>query len=309
MKRFSIGASIGDGFGLIARRPLAVFVWGLLLLAPTFASFGLMLPMMGEMFANMPQSGSDYPADSAFPDRLMAEMMQFQLVSMLLNIVQLLAMAVVYTAIFRAVLKPRGAQRLLPPRRHGRVARGGRRSGDRRRPVRGDDRPSCSSPPPWDSRCGAAIRRSRSAPSSPSPSCFFCSSCGGVSRVSMMAPASVLYRDFAFAQGWRLASGQSWPLFGMMVLIFLMILAIEVALVLAGVFAFSGLWASFGPAWAGTEANPFAEMDAWLAANWYWAVIGGAVTALIYGCVPDARRRPVRLGLPAAGGEQRAVFG
>ena len=101
MKRFSIGASIGDGFGLITGRPLSVFVWGLLLLAPTFGSVALILPAMGEMFATLPASEAS-AADDAFTDQMFAAMMQLQLVSMLLNIGQLVIMAIVYTAIFRA---------------------------------------------------------------------------------------------------------------------------------------------------------------------------------------------------------------
>ena len=46
MARFSIGTAIGEAFGLMRRRPLAVFVWGLLMVAPSVASMALILPMM-----------------------------------------------------------------------------------------------------------------------------------------------------------------------------------------------------------------------------------------------------------------------
>ncbi len=44
MRRFSIGTAIGHAFGLIRRRPLAVFVWGLLTVAPILGGFALILP-------------------------------------------------------------------------------------------------------------------------------------------------------------------------------------------------------------------------------------------------------------------------
>ena len=107
MKRFSIGTSIGEGFRLVGSRPLTVFVWGLLMLAPTFGAMALILPAMGEMFASMPDADSAAAMDEAFSEAMFGQMMQFQLASMLSNVVQLVVMAVIYTAIFRAVLRPR----------------------------------------------------------------------------------------------------------------------------------------------------------------------------------------------------------
>lgn len=285
MRRFSIGTSIGDGFGLVKSRPLAAFVWGLLLLAPTFGSFALILPMMGEMFATMPAAGAEAAGDNPFADRMFAEMMQVQLASMLLNVVQLVIVAVVYTAIFRTLLRPaeRGVFSLRLGMDELRVAVVGLAiivvlyavmiavvllgaalgfalwSAD---PVAAG----------WAIGLYALLA--------------VLGACWAMARASMMAPASVLYRDFAFAQGWRLASGKGWPLFGMMLLILLMIVAIEAVLVLIGVVAFSGVWAASGLDWAADpDANPFIGMNAWLAANWYWVMIGAAVASFFYGVV------------------------
>ena len=106
MKRFSIGTSIGDGFGLVTGRPLSVFVWGLLLLAPVIGCFALVLPMMGQVLASMPAAEAASTADEAFTEQMFAATMQFQLASMLINVCQLVLAAIVYTAVFRAVLRP-----------------------------------------------------------------------------------------------------------------------------------------------------------------------------------------------------------
>jgi hypothetical protein len=283
MRRFSIGRSIGDGFGLVTRRPLSVFVWGLLLLAPAFGSFALILPIMGEMFATMPAAGADAAGDNPFADEMFAEMMQFQLASMLLNIVQLVIMAVVYTAIFRAVLRPgqRGVFSLRLGMDELRVAVVGLAIGVVLYVATivmvllggaigfafwGGDPVAAG----WTLGVYALLA--------------LLGACWAMARASMMAPASVLYRDFAFVQGWRLASGKGWPLFGMMLLILLMIIAIEVVLVLIGVLAFSGFWAANGLDWtANQDANPFAGMNVWLTANWYWMLLGAAVGSFLYG--------------------------
>lgn len=283
MKRFSIGRSIGDGFGLVTSRPLSVFVWGLLLLAPTFGSFALVLPAMGEIVASMPEPGTVSPDSEPFTDPAFAGMMQLQLASMLLNIGQLAVMAIVYTAIFRAVLRP--SERRLFSLRLGmdelRVGVVGLTIGVVlyiAAMVLGL----------IGLGLGLAVWSSN-----PTAGVFILilyallvlvGVLWAMARVSMMAPASVLRRDFAFAEGWRLASGKTWPLFGMMLLILLMILAIEVVLVLIGVLAFSGLWPTSLETWA-ADANPFLGLSVWLAANWYWMVTGALVVSFFYGVV------------------------
>ena len=270
MKRFSIGASIGDGFGLITGRPLSVFVWGLLLLAPTFGSVALILPAMGEMFATLPASEAS-AADDAFTDQMFAAMMQLQLVSMLLNIGQLVIMAIVYTAIFRAVLRPaeRGFFSLRLGMDELRVAVVGLAIGV-----------VLYIAMIVIALIGAALIFALWSTDSTLGAwglglyvlLALVGVCWAMARVSMMAPASVLHRDFAFVEGWRLAAGKAWPLLGMMILI------------LVGMLVFSGVWATAGSAWV-ADANPFPGLNAWLAANWYWVAIAAVIGSFFYGAV------------------------
>lgn len=283
MRRFSIGASIGDGFGLVARRPLSVFVWGLLLLAPVFGGLALIFPTMGEMFANMPAAGADAAVDDPFPEQMFAQMMQVQLAYMLLNISQLVIMAVVYTAIFRAVLRP--AESGIFSLRLGmdelRVAVVGLATVVALYAV-------VVVVALLGAALGFALWSGDPLVAAWAMGAYALLAVLGIfwatARASMMAPASVLYRDFAFVQGWRLASGKGWPLFGMMLLILLLIVVIEVVLVLIGLVAFAGFGAVTGLHLA-ADGDPFSGMEAWLAANWYWVAIGAAAASFLYGMV------------------------
>lgn len=284
MRRFSLGTSLGDAFGLIHRRPMAVFVWGLLLVLPLFAAMALMFPAMG----SMAEFSAEAEASDTIPPGFMAHMMQFQLGSMLANFGQLLLMAVVYTAIMRSVLRP-------------------------------EERSWCSLRIGMDELrvavvglvvgvgmyivimmlvlVGVAVGLAAwGSGLEPGPGValavglalvLILALCWGLARVSLMAPATVLYRDFAFSQGWRLAAGKAWPLLGMMLLIALILLAFEAVLVLAGVLiAVATVGSGAGEGWsAGAAENPFPYVEAWLSANWHWVALGGAVAAIFYGVV------------------------
>lgn len=284
MARFSIGTAVGDAFALIRRRPLAVFVWGLLLVAPLFASVALLLPTMAEMFANLPAPGESGP-DDMIAGRLAAEMMQFQLASMLLNIGQMLAAAVVYTAVFRAILRPqeRGAFSLRVSMDELRVAVVGLAIGVGLYAamllfvVVG-------------LAVGFAVWTSGDSVGLTVAICvmvliMLLGLLLALARVSMMAPASVLYRDFAFVQGWRLAGGQTLPLFAMMLVVLVLILLFEVLLVVAGMAAFAGVAAVTAFEWTPMRpyVNPFVGLNAWVVANWYWVALGGLVASFVYG--------------------------
>lgn len=284
MARFSIGAAIGDAFGLIRRRPFSVFVWGLLLLMPAVGAFALVFPAMSQMMADTAMHGRQGP-DGVMAAPMVGQIMQFQLASMLLNLGQLLTTVVVYTAIFRAVLRPResGFFSLRIGMDELRVAVVGLAIGI-----------GLYAATLVLVLLGAVVGFAVST--ADNPALLVGTICIMVlvlmlviflalARVSLMAPASVLYRDFAFVQGWRLASGKMWPLFGMMLLVFLMILVLEavvffgVAMIVLGTGAAAGLnWAQLDP-----SINPFAGMDAWLVGNWYWAVFGGVLASLVYG--------------------------
>jgi len=107
----------------------------------------------------------------------------------------------------------------------------------------------------------------------------------GLARLSLIAPASVLYRDFAFSQGWKLASGKGWPLLGMLLLLYLMVVVIYIVLIIIVSIAAGGLIAATGSTWAGAghDANPFEGMSAWVGVNWPWLFVGGLVLSGVYG--------------------------
>ena len=104
MARFSIGTAISEAFGLIRRRPLATFVWGLLMLAPSVGSLALILPILGGMITAIAVEGAD---PDQVQNAMMGDMMQMQGLSALLNLGQLVVTVVVYTAVMRAVVRPR----------------------------------------------------------------------------------------------------------------------------------------------------------------------------------------------------------
>lgn len=286
MKRFSIGTSIAEGFRLVTSRPLTVFVWGLLMLAPAFGALALILPAMGELFASMPDPDSAAAVDEAMSDAMFGQMMQFQLASMLSNVVQLLVMAVIYTAIFRAVLRPRESSffSLRLGMDELRVAVVGLAIGvglyvtTMVAVLLGVG-------------IGFGVGASDTAAGIWTAAVLVFAVILGVlwmmARVSLIAPASVLYRDFAFAQGWKLASGKGWALFGMSLLICLMIMGIYLIVGLIVAVTIGGLVATMMPAFESMppDANPFAEMSAWMAANWYWAIVAGLIGSMVYGAL------------------------
>jgi len=280
MKRFSIGASIGDGFGLIRRRPLTVFVWGLLILAPTFAALGLMLPAMGELFAGMPDHDVGQGGPSALPEGMVAQMMQFQMGSLLANFGQYLMMALVYTAVFRAVLRPDESSffSLRVGMDELRVAVAGLAIGLGVYVVMILGLLVCLALgfALWQQGAAAALWTAGIV-----GGLLFLTVLWGLARLSLIAPASVLYRDFAFVQGWKLAAGKAWSLLGMMLLIYMLFLAVYIVAVIAVVSAISAA----GPTWSGVghAGNPFEGMGAWMNANWPWVVVGGLAAAAIYG--------------------------
>lgn len=284
MARFSIGTAIGDAFGLIRRRPLSVWVWGILLMAPGAVGLALVFPAMAGVFADMPPPGDDAAAD-AMTGRMFGEMMQLQLASMLSNVGQLLVMAVVYTAVFRAVLRPN--QGSVFSLRIGmdelRIAVVGLALGVGLYAAMlvfimvG----MAIGFAVWTSGDPGVLAVTVTVMALIMLAVLFLA----LARVSLIAPASVLYRDFAFAQGWRLAAGKTLSLFGMMLLIFLMILVIQAMLVGIAAIVFSSVGLLGGFHWAALhhEANPFAAMSDWFAANWYWAALGGLVASFFYG--------------------------
>ncbi|MBA4803301.1 MAG: hypothetical protein H2038_01475 [Brevundimonas sp.] len=278
--RFSMGAALGEAFGLMRRRPAAVLVWGLIVAGPGFAALALILPAMGDLIAHMPVDPS--ADDPAFDRLMMTHMVQFQLASMLGNVGQLLGMALAYAAVMRAILRP--SERSFFSLRIGmdelRVAVVGLAIGVGLYVVTiavlllGAALVASL----WGVGKGVAIGAGLVLGVA-----AFVALLWALARLSLIAPASVLDRDFAFERGWRLARGQGWPLLGLMLVIILIVLALEVVLILI---AAAGLVAAIGAHagdWPPAGDNPFPHIHAWLAVNWPWLTLVGLVATWLYG--------------------------
>tara|TARA_R110000787_G_scaffold9595_5_gene33375 strand:+ start:351 stop:1310 length:960 start_codon:yes stop_codon:yes gene_type:complete len=274
MARFSIGTAFGDAFRLVGRRPVSVLVWGLLILLPSAGAVLVTLPMIAEAIASS-EAGRD-------PD--FTGMIQLQGVSGLLHIVQLLVMAVVYTAVMRAIIRPR--ETAVFSLRLGmdelRVAVVGVA-------VFIGVYVALIVLVLLGAAVGYAVWQLNSPGNWMAITALVLVLILGVwlmlARISLIAPASVLYRDFAFVQGWRLGRGQTWPLFGMMLLLVVIILLVELAVAIAALAAFG-----VGAAFINLEsievwANPanWGDPVPWLMANWIVCALGGLVLSFVYG--------------------------
>lgn len=281
MARFSIGTAIGEAFGLIRRRPLAVVVWGLLMVAPLVAGFALILPMMGGALTSI-------AADAADPDQIqnamMGEIMQVQGVTSLLHLVQLLVTVVVYTAVMRAVVRPRETSffSLRLGMDELRVAVVGLAI------IVGFYLVALILV-----LLGVGIGFAVWGLGEPFNWLIIVALCIGLmlaiwlgaARVSLIAPASVLYRSFAFAEGWKLGRGRAGALLGMMLLIVLIVLVLE--MLVLGIGAAVVALSAGGMDWARLHTDlagdPVAGVQALFVANWPWVTAGGLIVSALYG--------------------------
>jgi len=106
MAQIAVGAAIGAGFGLIRRRPLTVLAWGALRAIVLALVIALLAPLYLAMFgafAQAAQAGSNTPPNMS---AIAPQMMATSGLAQLLNLGQLLLSAVIYCAVFRAVLHP-----------------------------------------------------------------------------------------------------------------------------------------------------------------------------------------------------------
>lgn len=109
MAQLSIGEALGEGFGLIGRRPLDCLAWGLayfvIAVLPSLLIMGSILPdyiaFMRDFMAH-PNTMEGGP----FAQPSMAFAMKMQAVQPIIWLGLIAGQAVVYSAIFRAVLRP-----------------------------------------------------------------------------------------------------------------------------------------------------------------------------------------------------------
>jgi len=280
---FSINQALAAPFHLVRRQPLAVFVWGLLILLPSVASIALSFAMMGDIAMLGPD---------AAPDAVLPRMMQFQAASMLLSLLQMAASLVIATAVIRATLSigRREAFFFL------------RLSMDELRYVvvaiatfggiyiamivlmlvggtAGLALWMVGEPWNWVAAFVIAL-------------VCIVALLLALLRVSLIAPATILYRDFAFKQGWALARGQVLKLLGLALLIALIgivIWSIVAAVVVFGL-TIGGVvdWAGLGEAFENETWTPalidWPTVLPWAIASTlplaflcgFWAVLGSA---------------------------------
>lgn len=242
------------------------------------AGFGAMLPAMEHFGALEAAGGSADQVSNAF----VIQMMQMQLSMMLLNIVQLLMTAVIYTAVMRAVVRPTETSwfSLRLGMDELRVAVAGIA-------IFGGAYVALMV-------CVLLLVGIGFAAFAADPTVgtivMIILGLGlmvgfwiAVMRICLIGPASVLYRGFAFAEGWRLARGQTMRLFGMSLLLVLIVWALEIVIVAIGMGIFLAAGGAGLAEHAESALNPFQGWSAWMTANWIWVVVGGIVGSAVYG--------------------------
>jgi len=220
---YSISEALASGFRLTKRRPLQVWAWGVVSVAPSLLIGALMLRLFGAM--TLEGMASDEPSAA-----MIGQMIQFQALSGLANILQLLIWVVVTAAIFRAVLFP-----------------------ERPAPFAGlkvgmdEVRVAVVGLALIVGFYAAAIVIALVA-FAVGVGLWFVSEAAAVAvgllvalaaglavwcvilRACLIMPASVALGDFAFVQGWKLSKGQVLRLLGLSLAIVGVVLAIELAL-------------------------------------------------------------------------------
>lgn len=231
MKTFSIGEAIAEPFRQAGRRPMAVIVWGLVLLAPAVIAFATMIPFLADMAASGAFDMGPDADVSPFDDNF-AAMVQVQIWSQLANLLQMLAALLVTTATIRAVFAGRRGDRtgFLRVGMHElyvavigvtiffgmitamvvtallAVAIGVAFRGI---------------PDPWRVLIYVGMGVAYAV--------GFLALWG---RLALLAPASLRYETFAFVEGWKLGRGQTRRLLGVLLLQFLIFIAMGIALAL-----------------------------------------------------------------------------
>jgi hypothetical protein len=210
---FSFNDAVGAPFLLLRRRPLYLFVWGLMMMALVAAMYSLLIPLMASMVGSA--SGEE-----AFDTYLM-ESIRLQAAINGMNIVMYLVMLLTWTAAARATLSPGRGDRFLFLRL-------------------GMDEVRVAVTVVavfigWyiallvlillGVGIGAALWSSSQATAVGVLIVYgllvFALSIWGWLRVSLIAPASLILKRFAFAEGWALARGQMWKLLGLNLVVWL----------------------------------------------------------------------------------------
>lgn len=281
MANFSIGTAVGAGFGLIKRRPLSVFVWGLLMVVPAAGSMALALPMM-ETFMGEALRGDPEAVGLGSP--MFREMMRFQGMMSLMGMVRFVLGVVVYAAIIRAVVHPKDRRFFSL-----------RLSMDEVRVfvvslaivigiVVGLVVLTLAA-----TAVGAGLWQVAGAARGLVIAVLVIACILGAlllgGRLSLLVPATVRFHTFAFAEGWALGKGRSWSLVGLLLVLILIVFGIEIVvsgIVGAVMFTVLGVGGFDPAAWA-ASGDPFGGLSDLARANWPLLAVGVVVSAGLYG--------------------------
>lgn len=220
---FSIGEALASGFRLTRRRPLRVWMWGVASVAPSLLMGALMLRLFGAMA--LTDMGSEEASAV-----LVGQMVQFQALSGLANILQMLIWVVVTAAIFRTVLFPERADRFAGLKigmDEVRVAVVGLAMivGFYAAAIVIALIAFAVGAGLWFVSEAAAVAVGLLVAVAAGLAVW-----GVILRACLIMPASVALGDFAFVQGWKLSKGQVLRLLGLSLAIIAVVLAIELAL-------------------------------------------------------------------------------
>lgn len=224
MKTFSVLDAAIEPFRLVGSRPLSTVVWGLVILAPGLMAIGALAPILSELATSGAFSPEALEATdtAAFPvGDDMAAMMQLQLWSNLAQLLGLLTWVVVTAAIIRGVYAGRKSERAFFLRvgvAELQVAVVGLAVGIGFFFVAvfaillalGIGFAVWQLESPWRL-----------------PLCIALGIAVAVGlmllwgRLSLLAPASVYYKTFAFEEGWKLGRGKTWSLLGLWIILVL----------------------------------------------------------------------------------------
>lgn len=231
MKTFSIMDAAVEPFRLVGRRPLATIAWGLVMLAPTLLVIGAMIPLFSDLMASgafSPEALAAAESDEMPFGDDMGTMMQFQIWSNLANLVGMLTLVVVTAAIIRAVYAGGKGDRAFFLRigmAELQVAVVGLAVGIGFWIVAvlsvllavGIGFAVWQLGDPWRWLVCIALGL-----------VVFAGLMLLWGRLSLLAPASIRYRTFAFEEGWKLGRGKTWSLLGLWIILFLIAIMVGI---------------------------------------------------------------------------------
>ena len=283
MAQLSGSQAIGVGFRLIGRRPFAVLVWGVLYSVITFApqvyGYWAIWPEVTKALRSMggaTAAGGNGGALAQAMEQIRLEMLPYQLMQIPLGFV---ALAVVFAAIYRAVLEPRdsgfaylrlGVQELwmLAVSFAGGVI-------------------GLIVFVPTLIVAAIAGMGARQLPQPAAGLAIFLIVVGLIAlclwlgaRMSLALPMTFAQRRFRFFESWGLTRGHGWQIVGVMLALVLIIILIEVVL---GIILFAAVLAGVGTHWQGMSAAMARSPDTWIAGLAPWIAVGSLAYAALIG--------------------------